>query len=100
MRLQPLENSPWCRPQAPKRSELVAVVASMCIKGLRLVTMQLPEKFSPISIRRSSVAFIRYSSRVPETTVFGTIFQFALQYFGPTLGARSGLSDFRLLRKS
>src|SRR5215203_2808968 len=33
---------------ASKRSDLVAVVAPLCIKGLRLVTMQLPEKFSPI----------------------------------------------------
>ncbi len=31
-----------------KRSDLVAVVAPLCIKELRLVTMQLPEKFSPI----------------------------------------------------
>jgi hypothetical protein len=33
---------------APKRSDLVAVVAPFCIKELRLVTMQLPEKFSLI----------------------------------------------------
>jgi hypothetical protein len=43
-------NRRWCSPPAPKRSELVAVVAPMCIKGLRLVTMQLPEKFSPIGV--------------------------------------------------
>jgi hypothetical protein len=32
-------------PLASKRSDLVAVVAPLCIKELRLVTMQLPEKF-------------------------------------------------------
>jgi hypothetical protein len=35
-------------PSASKRSDLVAVVAPMCVKELRLVTMQLPEKSSPI----------------------------------------------------
>src|SRR5919112_3204218 len=34
-------------PFGVKRPDLVAVVAPFCIKGLRLVTMQLPEKFSP-----------------------------------------------------
>src|SRR5918994_4267709 len=34
-------------PSASKRSDLVAVVALFCIKELQLVTMQLPEKFSP-----------------------------------------------------
>jgi hypothetical protein len=32
-------------PSASKRSDLVAVVTPLCIKELRLVTMQLPEKF-------------------------------------------------------
>src|SRR5829696_2817660 len=32
-------------PSASKRSDLVAVVAPFCIKELRLVTVQLPEKF-------------------------------------------------------
>jgi hypothetical protein len=31
-------------PSASKRSDLVAVVAPLCIKGLRLVTVQLPKK--------------------------------------------------------
>jgi hypothetical protein len=30
-----------------KRTYQVAFVAPLCIKGLRLVTLQLPEKFSP-----------------------------------------------------
>jgi hypothetical protein len=49
-RLQPLDKRLWCSPPAPKRPELVAVVAPICIKGLRLVTVQLPEKFSPIGL--------------------------------------------------
>jgi hypothetical protein len=32
----------------PKRGDQVAFVAPLCIKGLRLVTLQLPENFSPI----------------------------------------------------
>jgi hypothetical protein len=32
----------------PKRGDQVVFVAPLCIKGLRLVTLQLPEKFSPI----------------------------------------------------
>src|SRR5215216_5985092 len=32
-------------PSASKRSDLATVVAPLCVKGLRLVTMQLPEKF-------------------------------------------------------
>src|SRR5215208_3741833 len=35
-------------PSGPKRPDLVAVVAPLCIKGLRRVTVQLPEKSSPI----------------------------------------------------
>jgi hypothetical protein len=34
-------------PSASKRSDLVAGVAPLCIKGLRLVTMQLPENSRP-----------------------------------------------------
>src|SRR5215210_2395467 len=43
-------------PSASKRSDLVAVVAPFCIKELRLVTMQLPEKFSSIGpgLKRTS----------------------------------------------
>src|SRR5215208_5783685 len=62
-RLQPLHNSPWCSPLAPKRDELVAVVAPMCIKGLRLVTMQLPEKFSPIGEGTNRSSHIRVSRK-------------------------------------
>src|SRR5215208_2339016 len=60
-RLQPLDNRPWWRPPAPKRPDLVAVVAPMCIKGLRLVTMQLPEKFSPIALGTNGSSHIRVS---------------------------------------
>src|SRR5215207_11642868 len=45
---QPLHNKPCCTPLGLKHPDLVAVVAPICIKKLRLVTMQLPEKFSPI----------------------------------------------------
>src|SRR5215208_6236562 len=45
---QPLDNRPCRPPVAPGRSDLVAVVAPICIKGLRLVTGQLPEKSRPI----------------------------------------------------
>src|SRR4051794_31097033 len=45
---QPRDNRPCCTPLTSKRSDLVLFVAPLCIKGLRLVTMQLPEKFSPI----------------------------------------------------
>src|SRR5215218_1596258 len=43
-------------PLASKRSDLVTVVAPLCIKELRLVTMQLPEKFSSIGpgLKRTS----------------------------------------------
>jgi hypothetical protein len=39
-----------------KRTYQVAFVAPLCIKGLRLVTLQLPENFSPIGpgLRRTS----------------------------------------------
>src|SRR5215208_624369 len=49
-RFQPLDNRRWCSPPAPNRGDLVAVVAPFCIKALRLVTMELPEKFSPIGV--------------------------------------------------
>jgi hypothetical protein len=58
-----LDNRPWCRPPAPKRGELVAVVAPMCIKGLRLVTVQLPEKFSPIGVGTNRSSHIRLSRK-------------------------------------
>src|SRR5215212_7422785 len=45
---QPLDRRPCCTPLGSKHPDLVAVIAPMCIKGLRLVTVQLPEKFSPI----------------------------------------------------
>src|SRR5215212_7448547 len=43
-------------PLASKRSDLVPFVAPICIKGMRLVTVQLPEKSSPIGpgINRTS----------------------------------------------
>src|SRR5829696_7619705 len=45
---QPHDNRPCCTPLTSKRSDLVLFVAPLCIKGLRLVTGQLPEKSSPI----------------------------------------------------
>src|SRR5215217_1872623 len=44
---QSFDNSPCFASLGSKRSDLVAVVAPMCIKGLRLVTVQLPEKSWP-----------------------------------------------------
>jgi len=35
----------------------------MCIKGLRLVTMLLPEKFSPIGLRTNRSSHIRVSGK-------------------------------------
>jgi hypothetical protein len=35
----------------------------MCIKGLRLVTMLLPEKFSPIGLRTNRSSHIRVSAK-------------------------------------
>jgi hypothetical protein len=35
----------------------------MCIKGLRLVTMQLPEKFSPIGVGINRSSLIRVSQK-------------------------------------
>src|SRR5215207_6011662 len=66
-RFQPLDNKPWCSPRAPKRSDLVAVVAPVCIKGLRLVTIQLPEKFSPIGLRTNRSSHIRVSQKFALT---------------------------------
>ena len=37
----------FAEPSAPKRGDLVAFVAALCIKVLRLVTLQLPEKSLP-----------------------------------------------------
>src|SRR5215218_3382830 len=45
---QPHDNRPCCTPLTSKRSDLALFVAPICIKGLRLVTVQLPEKSSPI----------------------------------------------------
>jgi hypothetical protein len=43
-------------PSWSTRSDLVPFVAPLCIKGLRLVTMQLPKKCSPIGpwLKRTS----------------------------------------------
>src|SRR5215217_323632 len=69
-RFQHLDNRRWCSPPAPKRSDLVAVVAPFCIKGLRLVTMQLPEKFSPIGLGTNR-RFANRVSRKLGNTVLG-----------------------------
>jgi hypothetical protein len=61
--LQPLDNRRWCNLLAPKRGDLVAVVASLCSKGLRLVTTQLPEKFLPIGLGTNRSSYIRLSAR-------------------------------------
>src|SRR5215207_1559386 len=45
MQRQPHDKRPCSTPLGSKRSDLVLFVAPLCIKGLRLVTVQLPEKF-------------------------------------------------------
>ena len=53
-----------------KRSDLVAVVAPLCIKGLRLVTVQLPEKFlghRTAAMVASTLALGSYSGSVSGT---------------------------------
>src|SRR5215212_7245616 len=60
-------------PSASKRSDLVAVVAPLCIKELRLVTMQLPENSRPSDqdaaelrlngVLRSSISALRSSKK-------------------------------------
>src|SRR5215213_1425946 len=62
-RRQPLDNRLCCTPLGSKHPDLVAVVAPMCIKGLRLVTMQLPEKFSPIGLGTNRSSHIRLSQK-------------------------------------
>jgi hypothetical protein len=49
---QALENRLCGSPLGSKRGHLVAVVAPMCVKGLRLVTSQLPEKSWAVGPRR------------------------------------------------
>ena len=73
-RLQPLDNRPCCSPPAPKRSELVAVVAPMCIKGLRLVTVQLPEKFLPIGVGTNRSSHNRVSTKFALNPYEGPLF--------------------------
>src|SRR5215218_7949676 len=67
-RFQPLDNRRWCSPPAPKRGDLVAIVAPMCIKGLRLVTMQLAEKFSPVGVGTNRSSHIRLSRKFANGT--------------------------------
>jgi hypothetical protein len=55
---QALDDRPCCSPSAPKRSDLVLFVAPLCIKGLRLVTAQLPKKLRPSD--RGSINFRFY----------------------------------------
>src|SRR5918993_2900595 len=62
-RLQPLDNRLCCTPLGSKHPDLVAVVAPMGIKVLRLVTMQLPEKFSPIGVGTNRSSHIRPSGK-------------------------------------
>jgi hypothetical protein len=52
-------------PRPSKRGDLVTVVAPLCIKELRLVTMQLPEKFLPH--RTGGTGFRMKFTRVDDT---------------------------------
>src|SRR5215213_2302114 len=47
---QALDDRPCCSPLGPKRPDLVPFVAPLCIEELRLVTVQLPEKCSPMGL--------------------------------------------------
>jgi len=64
---------PGGTPSASERSDLVAVVAPLCIKELRLVTAQLPEKsgligpgHKPTSPLRSSTKFVYNTQEILE----------------------------------
>jgi hypothetical protein len=48
---QPHDNRRCCTPSGSHHPDLVAVVAPMCIKVLRLATAQLPEKSQPTGPR-------------------------------------------------
>src|SRR5215207_7909589 len=65
---QTLDNGLCSTPLASKRSDLVAVVAPLCINGLRLVTGQLPEKYWPIGPGHKRTSPIRSSKKfiLPE----------------------------------
>ena len=60
---QTLDNRLCSTPSASNRSDLVAVVAPLCIKGLRLVTVQLPEKCSPIRAGTNRISPYRVSAK-------------------------------------
>src|SRR5215203_2474188 len=90
-RLQPLDNRPWRSTPAPNRGNLVAVVAPMCIKGLRLVTMQLPEKFSPIGAGPTELrifGFLGSSSALSRRAAVLPILPAALFVFEPLFKRR------------
>jgi len=71
---QALENRLCSTPLGSKRGNLVAVVAPLCIKGLRLVTVQLPEKSWPTGPGLNRTSPLR-SSRNDNTrwTYYGTL---------------------------
>src|SRR5215203_1498641 len=58
---QALKNKPCCPPLGSKRSDLVTVVAPTCIKGLRLVTVQLPENSRPSDRAQANFACTEFS---------------------------------------
>src|ERR671912_266179 len=62
---QSFDNSPCFAPLGSKRSDLVAVVAPFCIKRLRLVTVQLPEKSWPIEPGTNRSSHIWVSRKLP-----------------------------------
>jgi hypothetical protein len=64
---RPLTIEPGAPLWGQNGSDLIAVVAPFCIKGLRLVTMQLPEKFSPIGLGTNQSSHIRVSAKFALT---------------------------------
>ena len=75
---QALDDRPCCSPSAPKRGDLVLFVAPFCIKGLRLVTVRLPEKSSPIGPGRNQLPLLRVlqssaTERSRKLTAYGAM---------------------------
>jgi hypothetical protein len=69
---------------ASKRGNQVAFVSSACIKGLRLVTVQLPEKFSPIGPEFNRTSPLR-SSKKFACSVFSEVVRAGLWRAVPCL---------------
>src|SRR5215208_6085185 len=70
---RPLTIEPGAPLWGQNGSDLIAVVAPFCIKGLRLVPMQLPEKFSPTGLGTNQSSHIRVSRKFVLTCYEGSL---------------------------